>query len=208
MTWLCLVPADIGRDVQGISRHWVRTRRVLVYIVFLSLLLASCSSVGDGGSRERDGGGRSDGSRPCRHDTGANSELVTHLPVDTFASDVNKRVVYSQKLELVEGQLLLAVAEVQMTNDLGYNVFVASQLLLAAGPDEVKGKEITAANGRNLTPDMHHDQQTRSGTYEVAGSDEGERYVNFVVWSAGSRASNGDLLTVDQGYGQLSVLAW
>lgn len=117
-----------------------------------------------------------------------------------------KRVVFSEQVTLSEGQVLLAVAEFQTTNDLGLNVFVASQVLLTDQPDAVLGRAVTAANGENVTPQMHHGQQTKTGTYLVTASDVGPRYVNLVVWAAASQAGSGDILTVDQGYGRLSVV--
>lgn len=142
------------------------------------------------------------------HDTGDRSELVTSLPVLRIATKDEKRVVFSQEIELTEGQVLLAVAEFQITNDLGVNVFVASQIVLSEGPGVVTGREITAANGENVTPDMHHGQQTKSGTYQSTATDTGVRYVNVVVWAAASRAGTGQRLRVDQGYGRLSVVTW
>lgn len=203
------VTAAAGRNLDPGWRDRSRTRRALVWGVVLSLLLGACSAPEDTKSRDSTGGtGHYDRLRPVHRDTGNHSELVAQVSVVPRATEASKRVVYSQKLELAEGQVLLVVAEIQVTNDLGYNVFVASQLVLAGEPDDVKGKEITAANGRNLTPDMHHEQQTKSGTYEVASADEGPRYLNLVVWSAGSQASSGDVIAVDQGYGKLSVLVW
>lgn len=148
---------------------------------------------------------------PPEHDhrnTGDRSELVTDLPVLRATSSVGKRVVFSQEVDVTAGQVLLAVAEFQTTNDLGSNVYVGSQILLVDSADDVRGQEVTAANGENVTPEMHHGQQSKSGTYEAQASDQGRRYVNLVVWAASSRTMPGQQLTVDQGYGRLSVVSW
>lgn len=147
-------------------------------------------------------------SKPRRYETGRNSEVLGDLPVPTRATSKSKRVVYSQPVTLTEGQLLLATAEFQVTNDFGYNVFVASQIVLADQPGSTRGRPITAANGRNVTPDMHHDQQSKVGTYEATNGDTGSRYVNLVVWSAASQAQAADRLQIDAGYGDLSLLVW
>lgn len=147
-------------------------------------------------------------SQPKRYETGRNSEAIAGLPVPTRATSKSKRVVYSQRLTLTEGQLLLATSEFQVTNDFGYNVFVASQIVLAKQPGATRGRAITAANGRNVTPGMHHDQQSKIGTYEVTNGDAGSRYVNLVVWSAASQARTADRLQIDAGYGDLSLLVW
>jgi hypothetical protein len=55
---------------------------------------------------------------------------------------------------------------------------------------------------------MHHGQQTKSGTYQTQASDRGTRYVNLVVWASSSRTTPGQRLTIDQGYGRLSVVSW
>lgn len=146
--------------------------------------------------------------RPIYESTGDSSELVRGLQVRARATASSKRVVYSQKVTLRDGQVLLAVAEFQVTNDLDLNVFVGSTILLASSPSSIAGREITAANGQNVTPAVHHGQQTKNGTYQAAASDVGVRYVNVVAWAAASNASTGDQIIVDRGYGRLSVLSW
>jgi hypothetical protein len=131
---------------------------------------------------------------------------VRQIPVLPTATPAGKRVVFSQPVRAARGRVLLAVAEFQTTNDLGLNVFVASQLVLADRPDAVVGRAITAANGENVTPQIHHGQQTKAGTYRVGPADTGTRYVNLVVWAAASQAAAGDQLTVNHGYGRLSVV--
>lgn len=176
-------------------------------LAVLASLMTACAP-GSGPAPDEGEPGPSLGGRPQRYETGAGSEAFDRLSVPTRADSASKRVLYSQPLSLTSGQVLLAVAEFQVTNDLGYNVFVASQIILADSPTAVRGRAITAANGRNVTPNMHHDQQTKSGTYACDDRDTGTRYVNLVVWSAASRAAPGDLLDIDEGYGDLSVLVW
>jgi len=142
------------------------------------------------------------------HQTADGSERVTSLPVLRSTADAGKRVVFSEEVDLDAGRVLLAVAELQTTNDLGINVFVGSQVILATSPSATAGREITAANGGNVTPDMHHGQQTKSGTYQTTAGDTGTRYVNLVVWAAAGRSGTGQQLSVDRGYGRLSVLIW
>lgn len=191
----------------GQSRGVKSAVRTLTCLVVIASLLAACTSSDEPRPDQRQTAS-STYPRPERYETGPNSEVIKALPVPTTATSGSKRVVYSQQLTLSEGQVLLASAEFQVTNDLGYNVFVASQLILADDPSTTTGRPITAANGRNVTPDMHHDQQTKVGTHEVTKSDSGSRYVNLVVWSAASRALAADLLNVNPGYGDLSVLVW
>lgn len=146
--------------------------------------------------------------RPSYQNTGDDSELVRALPVKARATAASKRVVYSQEVTLREGEVLLAVAEFQVTNDLDVNVFVGSTVLLSTSPSSVSGREITAANGQNVTPATHHGQQSKNGTYQATATDAGVRYVNVVVWAAASNALSGDQISVDPGYGRLSILSW
>lgn len=186
-------------------------RRVAVAMVSAATFVVTLSACSGAEQAPKVGGGATKPSASAgpRHDsTGDRSELVSDIPVMTTATDAGKRVVYSQRIEVQEGQLLLAVTELQVTNDLPVNVFVGSQVLLAKSSTGVVGTEITAANGENVTPDMHHGQQTKSGTYEAVRVDAGTRYVNVVAWAAASGAAPGDALTVDAGYGRLSVVRW
>lgn len=195
-------------------------RRALRTIVVAGVCaaLVGCSGVDEGPigddpttgpAGRRPAGGDDPGyDKPTHHDTGDRSELVSVIPVGPTATNAGKRVLFSQRTQLQGGQILLAVAELQVTNDLDRNVFLGSQLVLADSATAVAGAEITPANGENVTPNMHHGQQTKSGTYAATSADAGVRYVNVVAWAAATGAASGDTLTVDAGYGRLSVLQW
>lgn len=132
---------------------------------------------------------------------------MTDLDVLTTASRDGKRVLFSQPLRIRPGEVVLAVAEFQVTNQIDKNVFVASQLVLTDRPDGVTGQAITPANGQNVTPAMHHGQQTKAGSVVDTGP-AGVRYVNLVVWAAMTTAQPGDRIRIDQGYGRLTVMRW
>lgn len=195
----------------SLSRASLRRQRLLnslVPLIGLVLVMAGCNSSTD---PPEDGGVGPIRTMAPEHDhrnTGHRSELIPDLPVLQTASPAGKRVVYSQEVDLTAGQVVLAVAEFQTTNDLGSNVYVGSQIVLAGSADDVRGLAVTAANGENVTPEMHHGQQSKSGTYQTLASDQGKRYVNLVAWAASSRTTPGQQLTVDQGYGRLSVVSW
>jgi hypothetical protein len=141
-------------------------------------------------------------------DSGNAAELVSSLPVPLTAGEADKRVVFSQPVSLATDDIILATAEFQVTNDLGVNTLCVSQLVLGTSPADTTGKEITEANGRNVTPNNHHDQHNKSGTYKALSTDAGRRYVNLVAWAAASRAPSGATLSIDADYGRLSVLQW
>lgn len=135
-------------------------------------------------------------------------ELVSSLPIGKDASNTDKRVVFSEPLDAHAGQILMATAEFQVTNDLGVNVFVGSQIILADSPTDTAGTAITPANGENVTPDEHHGQQSKAGMLSIPPGAVRTRYVNLVVWSSATSADSGARLRVDQGYGKLSVVSW
>lgn len=135
-------------------------------------------------------------------------ELVADLEVLPAASSKGKRVLFSQRVVVRPDDVVLALAEFQVTNQIDKNVLVASQLVLADRPDGVTGQPITPANGQNVTPDMHHGQQTKVGSVAADIERAGVRYVNLVVWAAMSTAQPGDRIRIDQGYGRLTVMLW
>ncbi len=146
--------------------------------------------------------------KPLVYDSGNSGELVTELPLSNGAP-VNKRVVYCVDLVTAPqgGEILHVTAEMEATNDLGYNVAMVSQLLLVDSAIATSGVEISEANGFNITPDMHHGMTVRVGTLTVpAGSTR--RYVSLVAWAESTATQPGHALTVEQDYGRLSVLRW
>lgn len=146
--------------------------------------------------------------------SGNNSELVDHLMVEGSGASwaVGGEVVYSVLVpDLDSGDVVFAAAEAEITNDLGFNVMIASTLILADDgtdlPDGAIVKEITEANAYNITPDMHHGTFTKVGSYECP-EDMGDRFVNFCMRAASSAASTGDEVTVEQDYGRLTVIVY
>lgn len=134
--------------------------------------------------------------------TGNSGEQVASLPV----GPASPRVVFAVAVPDVRaGDLLVVLAEVQATNDLGYNCLFTSQLLLTTGPAVTTGIEVSEANGTNITPAMHHHAMAKVGTY-MADTDLGDRHVVLACRADASLAKAGDLLTVDADYGRLSVL--
>ena len=135
-------------------------------------------------------------------------ELIVDLPVRPSATSAGKRVLFSERLDLHEQQVLLATAEFQVTNQIDKNVLVASQLILGKRPDSITGVPVTPANGQNVTPAMHHGQQTKVGSILVEPADSGVRYLNLVVWAAMTTSQPGDQIRIDRGYGRLTAVLW
>lgn len=137
--------------------------------------------------------------------SGNSGERLTTLPV-TVSAPYERHVIYSVPLpQLATGEALLALAEAELTNDLGYNVMVSSQLILATSETATVGSEISEANGFNITPDMHHGVVVKHGVF-VAPGNYANRYVNLVAWAASTAAQPGAALAVEQDYGRLELL--
>lgn len=137
--------------------------------------------------------------------TGNLGEKISSLPV-VKSGPYKKYVVYSQRLEnLKAGDILWVNGEFEATNDLGYNVMLASYLTLASAPTIVDGTEISEANGYNITPAMHHGMAYELGSYVIT-ADTPVAYVNLVAYAASTAAGSGAKLTIEQDYGRLSIL--
>lgn len=145
--------------------------------------------------------------RPTHYNSGNDSEKVSTLPVPIAADETHKRVIFSLIVpELAAGDILQVMSEFQVTNDLGYNVMCMSQVILAENENAVVGREITEANGRNVTPAAHHDSFPKVGSLTV--DTEGTKYVNVVAWCAASNAEPGASVTIDADYGRLSIIRY
>ena len=184
----------------------VARRISTAFALFATLLASSCAEPENDPPPAIDSGREPVGSRRLvRSADGA--EKVSAIPVNPVAASSGKTVVLSEPLVVRKAGLLLVVAEFQVTNRIDANIFVGSQVVLARGPKDVTGRPVTEASGQNVTPDMHHGQQTRTGLFEATSADEGRRYVNLVVWAASSGATSKAGLVVDRGYCRLSVAA-
>lgn len=130
-----------------------------------------------------------------------NAEKYTSLPING-----EKRAVYSLSLGcLNKGDIILACGEAEFTTrDTVYNIGVWSRLLLSKEYKGITGDEVTEANGKNITPDVHHDVHTKSGTIEVP--EDGEYWLNFVSHCR-STSSNKDIV-IEKDYGHLSVIVF
>lgn len=145
--------------------------------------------------------------KPIHYNSGNASEKIAKLPVPVSANERHKRVIFSLAVpDLSSGDVLQVMSEFQVTNDLGFNVMCMTQIILADSEAAVSGTEITEANGRNVTPDAHHDSFPKVGSLTVTTT--GTRYVNVVAWCASSNATKGSSITVDADYGRLSILRY
>ena len=140
------------------------------------------------------------------YDSGNFSELVASLPATDDDSPYAPEVIFSAEIARIsEGDIIQVMAEFEVTNDLGYNCMIASQVVLADAATSTSGTEITEANGFNITPGMHHGTTVRVGAY-VASEDYTSVFVNVIGYAASSAAQPGDTLAVEPDYGRLTIL--
>lgn len=140
-------------------------------------------------------------------DSGNNSEKITKLYIYKSTSHPNlRKVLYSVKLEnMVAGDIINVQVQGQVSNRIGYNVMVASNLLLVNGSDDTKGIELNEASGTNIDPKIHHHKLMQNAIYKFT-EDCSVCYVNYIVYAASIYAKSGDYLKVDQDYGRLQIL--
>ena len=134
------------------------------------------------------------------------SEQITSLPVSPKGVPYQKIVLFSERLtDIKKGEVILVLSQFETTNNLGFNVMLASRVVLADSPTSAIGIEITEASGFNITPNMHHGKTVEVGTM-VSPRDYATKYVNVYAYAASTAASPGDTIKVEKDYGRLSVL--
>jgi hypothetical protein len=144
--------------------------------------------------------------------TGHFSEKIGHIPISSKGAPYLYYVLFSQQLtDLQIGDILVVLTEWEATNEHPTNVMMASYVTLAdTAKDTTKSanREITEANGFNITDNMHHGVGSKVGTYVVPSALTGTKYVNVVVYAATDwdQLSSDDTLKIEQDYGRLSVI--
>ena len=141
--------------------------------------------------------------------TGASAELVAELPISNpTPSTDTRRVVFSIPAYVTAGDLIEVTGEFEVnTNEGGggANVGVWSQIILSIHSNGIaaasQSYEITEGNGRNCTPDMHHDTHVHAGALIAPAT--GLYYVNLIAWAANTSATG--FVTVEPDYGHMSV---
>lgn len=149
------------------------------------------------------------------YNSGNNSELVPVIKVSTDGNWNDGEVVFSIKLQnLKKNDIIEALADFEVTNDLGFNVSVISQIVFADSPlkkpnsDNIQ--EITEANGYQITPNMHHGHIVKVGSL-ICPENYNERYINVCVRARSDLAKKEEFISVggnpfNQDYGRLSVI--
>lgn len=145
-----------------------------------------------------------------------NVELVDSIPVPRRSSHDTRRIIMQLRLDgLCVGDILDCRFEAQFTNDVrddrGQKTNVMCVTLLLLTPDAAsvaEGVEVTEANGRNVTPNMHHDHHVKVQAFEVTRETAGTQYLNVIAYAASDAApaDGSGVLKVDRDYGRIGVL--
>jgi len=146
--------------------------------------------------------------KPTVYTSGNSSELVTYLPVTNGNPQVHV-VVFCIDLGAppVGGEVLAVTGDMEVTDDLGYEVSINTHLLLTDSCTTVDGTEISEANGSNITPSIHHLAPSRAGVLVVENGNS-RHAVIMAAWAASTGARPGDQIKVEGDYGRLTILRW
>jgi hypothetical protein len=145
---------------------------------------------------------------PTIYSTGDFGERTSRLTLADYPTPSPKYAVFCIDLGTapVGGEVLYVSADMQVTNDLGFNVSIVTQVILdtTCGTD---GTEIAEANGENAIPAVHHEVAVRQGGLLVP-SGNSARFVVLVAWASSTAAQAGQYVQVNQDYGRMTVLRW
>lgn len=114
----------------------------------------------------------------------------------------NKRIAYRVKVCGVAGDVVSVCGQVEVTNDLGFNVGIGMMLIRTTDPSSLTGTKLMPAVMENCTPDVHHKVFQPSAHDVLPGN--GYFYYSLIVWGCASAGSGA--ITIEDGFGKLSAL--
>lgn len=124
---------------------------------------------------------------------------------NTSANPGKYTVVYSLPVDVQAGDVIVATAEEEFTNNSPTtNAFCSTKIILGVSPTDTVGVNdgwISHDNGLNITPAVHHYTQRQTGMQQIAES--GAYHVNYIVYWDPDLTTAG---TIESHYGQLAVL--
>lgn len=127
-----------------------------------------------------------------------------------------KTVIISLPIaDVLKGDILVTTGEVELTNNGSQWAMFGRSMILATSPTATTGQAITEMNEENFNPtsgscwigrcDVHHLIGFKA-SIAVANSNLATGYINFLAWSATDPPQPSYTLTVQNGYGRVSVL--
>jgi hypothetical protein len=152
------------------------------------------------------------GPRVEHYATPPGSERVTAVRRVKGAPYKFTTVYVLQLPDLRAGDVVQAAAQLSVTNDLGFNVFVAHALLAHPKKTVVRhgakpgGLIVCEYAGENVTPDMHHGFRTLAGSFTAA--DPGDVWLSLLVYAAAESPKAGDDVRIEKGNGGLRAVVF
>lgn len=135
--------------------------------------------------------------------TGRSSpEQYTSLPMNGVA----RAILSVGPIPVTTRDLLVAMGEFEVSSeDETFNIGVWSRLIVGSSNVDITPiAEMTESNGRNVTPNMHHDTHAKVAMLRAPINSGVGIYVNLIA-NAASSSGTGPLV-VEQDYGHLDVL--
>jgi hypothetical protein len=132
----------------------------------------------------------------------------------TVLMNTQKAVIISLPIEDVQpGDILVYFGEMELTNNTDQWARFSRSMILASGPVSNTGEKLTESNEENFNPksywvgrsDVHHLAPLKGGIHTVVKPIP-KAYVNLLAWSATDPPQPNYALTVEKGYGRVSVL--
>lgn len=133
-------------------------------------------------------------------------ELVMQLKIAPDVASSEYKVVYNLPVpNLKPTDIVVLIAQAEITNDQSYTVGIGRMLLASVNALDTTGSVIAGAPSvmSNITPDMHHEviqinaiDLGRTGTVNY----------NFVAWAVSTTAGANQFTKVEQGYGGISAI--
>lgn len=132
----------------------------------------------------------------------------------TLLVNNQKAVIISLAIEdVLPGDVLVCLGEMEMTNNTDQWALFSRAMILASGPMMTVGEKLTEASGENFNPksywvgrsDVHHLAPLKGGIHTVL-KPLALAYVNLLAWANTDPVQPNYALTVEKGYGRVSVL--
>lgn len=139
------------------------------------------------------------------YNSGANSELVTELVLDTTEPyDGNRVVVYSVPLDdIAETDIISFEGSFVITSDAAFLTRSVALMYIADSPTAVNGISVCQGYSENQNNSVAHHQRFHLDGNWAADQNYFGKHLNMVAFAAANSAGE---VIVEQGYGRLSAL--
>ena len=118
------------------------------------------------------------------------------------------QVIYSVQIsQLKKNDVVQVTAELEATNNHGYNAMIGCEIILSNNESDTDGELIDQANAFNISQNMHHGVVSKTRNW-ISKSDYYNKHINVVCWSTCVNSFLGDMLKIEKGYGHLDVVIY